>query len=92
MRALLLCPMLLLLAACEPDIAGVWTEETGLSTYEFLDDGQLRITVLGTTVAARYRVDGEQVLVSSPQGTVVLDIHDNELRGPMGLALVRNAP
>ena len=88
MRALLLCPMV----ACETDIAGTWTEETGLSTYEFMDDGQARITVLGTTVAARYRVDGDEVLVSSPQGTVVLNIHGNELRGPMGLALVRNAP
>lgn len=88
MRRLAICS-LLLMAACEPDVSGVWTEQAGLGTYEFMGDGQARITVLGTSVAARYLVDDDRVVVSSPQGTVVLTVRDDQLIGPMGLVLSR---
>jgi hypothetical protein len=49
----------------------------------------VHISVLGATVAAEYTLDGDRVLVTSPQGTVVLTHNDDRLYGPMGLELVR---
>lgn len=77
------------IAGCGRDLSGTWVDEAGVTSYEFRPDGRARISVLGTTVAAEYTLDGDKVLVTSPQGTVVLKRHDDRLYGPMGLELVR---
>lgn len=84
------CCAVLWLCACSTDnFAGVYQDEMGVARYEFQRDGRVYMTVLGNTVAADYQVDGTRVLVTSPQGTLVLTRQDGRLIGPMGLELIR---
>lgn len=70
-------------------LSGTYEDESGITSYEFRRDGAVYMSVLGTTVAAEYRLDGDKVLVTSPQGTLVLTRADGRLFGPMGLELAR---
>ncbi len=76
-------------AGCGGSISGTYADEAGITRYEFAAHGRVRVSVLGTTVAAQYRLDGERVFVTSPQGTVVFTRDADRLYGPMGLELVR---
>ena len=78
-----------LLAGCGDEFTGTYEDKLGLTNYEFRGDGQAYISVLGTTVSGEYKLDGDKVLLSSPQGTVVLSRKGQKLFGPMGLELVR---
>ncbi len=82
---------LVLAAGCGNDLAGSYTDNAGVTRYDFRPDGSARISVLGSTVSAEYTVDGKRVIVTSPQGTVVLRRESERLYGPMGLELVRQA-
>lgn len=77
------------LTACGNRISGTYADDDNVTAYEFHDDGRATISVLGTTVAAEYQRDGDRILVTSPQGTVVLRQSGDSLYGPMGLELVR---
>lgn len=88
LRRLLLAG-LLAFAACGGGIAGTYEDEAGVTRYAFENDGDVRIHVLGADVDAEYRLDGDKVLVTSAQGTVVLTRRDDRLVGPMGLELIR---
>ena len=77
----------LLLGACGNEISGTYTDDANVTAYEFHADGRATISVLGATVAADYTLDDDKVLVSSPQGTVVLRRSGDHLYGPMGLEL-----
>lgn len=77
------------LAACGNNLSGTYADDDGVTQYTFTGDGDVKIAVLGSRVDAEYRLDGDKVLVSSPQGTVVLTRRDGRLFGPMGLVLVR---
>lgn len=77
-------------AGCGGDFSGTYADEAGVTRYEFRPDGRVQIDVLGTTVIAEYTLDGDRVLVTSPQGTVVLTRNEDRLYGPMGLELLRN--
>lgn len=79
----------LLIAGCGKDLDGTYVDRAGVTQYEFRPGGRARISVLGSTVSAEYTVDGDRVLVTSPQGTVVLKRDSDRLYGPMGLELVR---
>lgn len=76
-------------AACGGGLSGTYADDAGVTSYEFGPDGRARISVLGTTVVAEYTLDGDRVLVTSPQGTVVLTRDEDRLYGPMGLELMR---
>lgn len=78
----------LALTACGAGVSGTWEDDAGVTRYTFARDGSVLISVLGSNVNAEYRVDGDKILVSSPQGTVVLTRRDGRLYGPMGLELV----
>ena len=80
---------LILVAGCEAGLSGRYADEAEVTVYEFHDDGRAEIHVLGETAAAEYTLDNDRVIVSSPQGTVVLRRDGDRLRGPMGLTLVR---
>ena len=82
---------LLLLAGCGDGLSGMYMDDAGVTRYAFADDGDVRIYVLGSEVDAEYRLDGDKVLVSSAQGTVVLRRRDDRLYGPMGLELIRRS-
>ena len=71
-------------------LVGTYEDELGMTRYEFLGNGEVQVSVLGTTVVAEYRLDGDNVLVTSPQGTLVLTRRGEQLHGPMGLALERS--
>jgi hypothetical protein len=75
------------LSACSDRISGTYSDKQGVATYEFDRNGRINITVLGTNVAAEYAVDGDRILVTSPQGTIVLTRQGDQLLGPMGLEL-----
>ena len=72
-------------------LSGTYADADNVTAYAFQDDGRATISVLGTTVAAEYTLDGDRVLVTSAQGTVVLRHSGDRLYGPMGLELIRRA-
>ena len=74
-------------AGCTEDVSGTYADDASVTAYEFHDDGRVTISVLGSTVPAEYTQDGDRVLVTSAQGTVVLRRADDRLYGPMGLEL-----
>jgi len=77
----------LLLIGCGHSVSGVYADASGSTQYEFLPDGKVYISVLGATASGRYEANPDRVLVSGPQGTVVLVRGPNSLHGPMGLEL-----
>ena len=79
----------LAISACSSRLSGSWADDAGVTRYAFSSNGSVLISVLGSNVNAEYRVDGDKVLISSPQGTVVLTRRGNDLIGPMGLELNR---
>lgn len=81
--------LLLVAVGCTKGVSGTFTDDAKLTAYEFHRDGRAIISVLGTVVAAEYTTDGDRILVTSPQGTVVLTQRDGRLYGPMGLELYR---
>ncbi len=83
----------LVLSACGRDeLVGTYEDELGMTRYEFLGQGQVHVSVLGTTVVAEYRLEADRVLVTGPQGTLVLTRGEQRLHGPMGLVLERTTP
>lgn len=75
------------LAGCGQRVNGTYTDASGATSYEFRPGGEVFISVLGTTVTARYEANAERILVTGPQGTVVLIRKNGRLEGPMGLEL-----
>jgi hypothetical protein len=90
MRRLMIALLVALpLAACDRGLSGTWQDAEGEASYRFEPDGTASISILGANVAAEYMVDGDRVLVSSSQGTVVLKMQQGRLYGPMDRELVR---
>ena len=77
------------LVGCSDKLNGTYADDPGVTQYVFAGNGEVRISVLGSEVAAEYRLDGDKVLVTSAQGTVVLTRRNERLYGPMGLELSR---
>lgn len=86
-NSLLLASCVILISACGPQISGSWVDADGITTYEFSGDGQVRISALGAQVDAEYSIEGDRIVISGPQGALVLTRKDEQLRGPMGLVL-----
>ena len=88
-RELFLVLACAVLVACSDELEGTYADGPGVTRYVFAGNGDVKITVLGSEVDAEYRLDGDKVLVTSAQGTVVLTRRDERLYGPMGLELSR---
>jgi hypothetical protein len=88
-RLLVVATFFVSLAACGKGLSGTYVDEGNVTAYEFHSDGRATISVLGTEVAADYRIDDDRILVTSAQGTVVLRRSGDHLYGPMGLELVK---
>lgn len=89
--ALVLC-LPLLTWGCAPSISGTYTDASGATQYEFRPDGKVYISVLGATASGNYEANAERVLITGPQGTVLLVRERDRLLGPMGLELSRMNP
>jgi hypothetical protein len=76
-------------SGCTPSPVGVYTDASGATQYEFRPDGQVYISILGTSVTGAYEANRDRILISGPQGTVVLLRKADRLQGPMGLELMR---
>jgi hypothetical protein len=79
---------LLTLGCGGPSPVGIYADASGATRYEFRPDGRVFISVLGATVTGAYETDRDRILISAPQGTVVLVRKDGRLQGPMGLELL----
>lgn len=71
-----------------PSPSGIYADSSGVTRYEFRTDGRVYISVLGATVTGAYETDRDRILISGPQGTVVLLRKADRLQGPMGLELL----
>jgi len=77
-----------MVSGCTPSPVGVYADASGATRYEFRPDGRVYISILGTAVTGAYEANRERILISGPQGTVVLLRKANRLQGPMGLELL----
>jgi len=83
-----------LIAGCGDDarLHGRWTDEDAMTRYDFAPDGRVDISVFDSGVEGEYAIEGDRLVITSPQGTVVLKIRDGRLEGPMGLILRPASP
>ena len=94
MKKLLLVPALaglMFLAACGAKIDGTYEDAMGVSSYTF-KSGKVVVSTLGFATEMDYKVEDDKVKISSPQGTIVMDIlADGSIQGPMGVNLEKQA-
>ncbi len=84
--------LLLALTGCSGgELRGVYSDELGTTAYDFRKDQRVFITVLEITVAADYTTHGDDIIVTTPQGTLVLARHDDRLIGPSGRVFTRQS-
>jgi hypothetical protein len=91
MHSALACSLALVaslsMSACARSPVGTYADTSGATRYEFRPDGQVYLSVLGTTVSGTYEANRERILINGPQGTLVLLRKADRLQGPMGLEL-----
>jgi hypothetical protein len=78
-----------LLAACGQGLSGTFEDEMGISRYEFERGGRVYMSVMGVEAAGEYEIEGERIVLQGPNGTMVLHRDGENLKGPMGLKLIR---
>lgn len=87
MKKLLLLSLLALLAACGAKIDGTYSDDMGVTSYNF-HSGKVTISALGIGSETDYKIEGDQIKINTPQGLIVLDIlQDGSLQGPLGIKL-----
>ncbi|MGA7966690.1 MAG: hypothetical protein WCB49_12560 [Gammaproteobacteria bacterium] len=73
-----------LLAGCGGGINGTYKTSDGNMSIKF-DSGKAYLTLPSGTIQTGYEVDGDKVILRSPQGNLVLNREKNgSLDGPMG--------
>ena len=94
MKKLRLIPLLalsVLLAACGAKIDGTYADDMGVTTYTF-KSGKVIVSALGMGTEMDYKVEDNKVKITSPQGTMVMDIlADGSIQGPLGMTLKKKA-
>lgn len=89
MLPILVLAMVSAVVGCEAPFSGTFEDAAGITRYQFMPDGSAKVSALGSTVSGEFTLDGDKILLSSPQGTVVLTRKADRLLGPMGLELLR---
>jgi len=92
LRTLPLATLALLAGCGEAGLSGSFGDAEREVRYDFHPAGRVRITMLGASVAGQYTLQDDKVIVTSPQGTVVLTRRGQSLHGPRGVALQRQSP
>ncbi|MGH8273440.1 MAG: hypothetical protein ACRES9_04155 [Gammaproteobacteria bacterium] len=73
-----------LFAGCGGGLSGTYESSHGAMSVKF-DSGKAYVTTLGGTIQTAYEVDGNRVILKSPQGNLVLVRNkDGTLDGPLG--------
>lgn len=90
MRVLLTLLVASGLAGCNRGLHGTYSDRMGAMQYRFKSGGNVSVAVMGIETELKYRLEGRQVKIISPQGNQVLDVlDDSTLEGPLGMRLSR---
>jgi hypothetical protein len=74
-----------LLAGCGGGgMSGTYSDSNGVLSFTF-HSGKVDVNTPGGTVEAPYSVDGDRIVIKSPQGNIVIHRNkDGTLDGPLG--------
>jgi len=71
-------------AACGASLDGKYEDRNGFMGIEF-KSGTAYVSTMGGTVATKYQIDGDKIVLSNEGGNLVLTREsDGSLDGPMG--------
>jgi major membrane immunogen (membrane-anchored lipoprotein) len=88
MRKFFVICVCLLLTACGSSIDGTYSDEMGMTSYNFKDGSKVYISVMGNETELEYEVDDDKVKINGPDGNIILTLNeDGTLQGPMGMKL-----
>jgi len=77
-----------LLAGCGSKLNG--TYEGDMGNYTFKRDGTVVQEALGMKMELKYEVDGKDVKLIAPQGSVIFTLVDDKtITGPMGMKFIK---
>lgn len=91
MKKLLIVALAALLAACSQGLDGTYSDQVGMARYTFTPDGNVAVTVLGSTRQTTYTRQEDTLQVAMPEvGAPPLEFsieEDGALLGPLGVRL-----
>jgi hypothetical protein len=79
LRTLIFASVLVIATACGGGIDGTYADPTGMMKLEFRSGGEVRQSMMGTTVAGTYETDGEEVIVDVSGQRMVFRREDDRL-------------
>jgi hypothetical protein len=89
-RVVALALLALGVAGCDGGLSGAYEDSTSDSRIEFSDGSKVYITMMGTTMAGEYEVDGDKVIITANGQNMVLTLKGNALEGgPLGMRFVK---
>lgn len=74
-----------LIAGCGgKSLSGTYTDSTGMLSLKF-ESSQVYVRTPGGMIQAPYKVEGDKIIIESPQGNLVITRNkDGSLEGPLG--------
>jgi hypothetical protein len=74
----------LILTACGPGIKGKYGNN--MAVYDFHSDGTVDQESMGITARMKYKVDGKNIELQTPNGTLIYEIEDDSsIKTPFGV-------
>jgi len=88
MKKSLLIAACLFLTACGQKIDGTYSDEMGITEYNFKSGDKVYVSMMGNETELDYAIDDDKVKISGPQGNMIFTLNeDGSLQGPMGMKL-----
>lgn len=92
MKKTLLTAACLMLTACGQQLDGTYSDEMGITEYNFKSDDKVYVNVMGNETELDYTIEDDKVKISGPQGNMIFTLNeDGTLQGPMGMKLSKRA-